>query len=174
MSTLELQVADRFPPGTKVGVFPRIHDFFTPGMTVAVKEATVGSDGALKVSGLVEHGPYFVAAEVDGQWRAVAFTASDPSPAHSAEAANDQARREADAAAEVTSQTAVDTAAIPGGAPQPAPVHQVIEGARDTSHIQPSRVEGVPKGTQLESHTVTGQAVVVGDPVEEKPKAKKK
>lgn len=184
MTQIELQVADRFPPGSKVEVFPRVHDFFTPGQTPAVKSATVGKDGSIKLSGLVDHGPYFLAAEVKVQrpsprgqveveeWRSVAFTASPPdnATALSLPDAVEHARLESAARAEVLSKTSIDLASAPGGAPAVS-TSPVVEGPRGTGNVSTigampvvartipfPRIEDQKKGTPLRSHTDTGEA----------------
>lgn len=177
MSAYELQVADRFPQGTKVEAHPRIADFFTPGQTAPVATAKVGRDGLVSFSGLVEHGPYFAAAELTEEvpdssapegrrevtrWQAVAFTASNPGAAQDRDEANAQAAREAEARAKVAKDTAVDLASAPAGGDTGTPMTGIHEGARGTEVLS-ERIEGVKAGTPLASHTATGEAVPVDD-----------
>jgi hypothetical protein len=72
MASFESNVLDRWPAGTKLGVFPRLGDSFSAALP-QVKSASVGQDGSVKVSGLDEGAPYWLA----GEGRAVAFTAKD-------------------------------------------------------------------------------------------------
>jgi hypothetical protein len=72
MASFESNVLDRWPAGTKLGVFPRLGDSFSAALP-QVKSASVGQDGSVKVSGLDDGAPYWLA----GEGRAVAFTAKD-------------------------------------------------------------------------------------------------
>lgn len=176
MSAYELPVADRFPEGTKVEAHPRVADFFTPGQTKPAANAKV-KDGIVSFSGLVPHGPYFAAAELTEEvpetgapngrrevtrWVSVAFTASNPAPAQNREETNAQAAREAEATAKVAKDTALDLATAPAGGDTGTPARGIHEGARGTEVLS-TRIEGVKAGTPLESHTATGEAVVVED-----------
>lgn len=177
MSTIELQVSEHFPPGTEVEAHPRVSDAFVPGATKAVAKAKVGKDGTVKLAKLVEHGPYFLAGEIKDyvpdaraeggvreieRWQAIAVTANDPTPALNRDQTNEQARLEAEAAAEVAKD--FDPGTAPSGGTTARAVPGIVEGARSTENVLPVRIEGVEKGTPLASHTSTGEAVIVGEP----------
>jgi hypothetical protein len=90
VATFELDQADLFPPGTKVGLYPRHTDHFAAKGLNPLKTFTVGSDGIAKLTGLDEDVPYFVAAEVEPpdppkrkEWHTASITAlSDASRVH--------------------------------------------------------------------------------------------
>lgn len=66
-----IQVAEHFPPGSKVSVIPRTTDFAPSGRGGAVKQATVDNRGEIKTDGLVEFGQYWLS---DGE-RSIAINA---------------------------------------------------------------------------------------------------
>lgn len=79
MAQVEFNRPDLFPAGTRVGVYPRLTDEFRPGGE-PVKETTVGDTGDIKVTGLDDNAPYYLAGDVeqpDGSFRlrSMSFTA---------------------------------------------------------------------------------------------------
>lgn len=63
-----------WPAGTRLGVFPRVADSFSNAHE-AIKSTSVKADGSIKVDGLEESVPYWLA---DSDGNAVAFTGKDP------------------------------------------------------------------------------------------------
>lgn len=76
MASFCSQVLGRFPVGTKLQVFPRLGDRFSPGGVDPVETVKVPKSGDVKLTNLQDDAPYWLAGQVDGQWRATAFTAT--------------------------------------------------------------------------------------------------
>jgi hypothetical protein len=70
------QVGGFFPQGTKLEAWPRVGVEFT-GAGEPHASATVTKATEVTFKGLVENGPYWMVGEVDGERRALAFTAHD-------------------------------------------------------------------------------------------------
>lgn len=71
----EVVVRGRFPAGTRVELQRRTGDTFAAGANEVVDTATVSKDSEVKFEGLEPGGRYWVAAEVDDEWRWAAVTA---------------------------------------------------------------------------------------------------
>lgn len=173
----ELDVAALLPPGTKASVHPRVTDQAPSAWGSAVKSVTVPNDGTVKLTGLVEHGQYWIVGDVDGSQRAIAFNAdgklnaSDP---NSPEGLREETYRRSEAAKEVRSQ---HKHLQPAGTP-PAPDEDRLAGIpkhnfekSDTSEKHPAprmKMADAPKDTPLRSGGDLGTAYPV-DPQEIQP-----
>src|ERR1044072_178508 len=75
MASFSSSVLDRFPAGTKLGVFPRIGDSFRPNDPVDT--VVVPQSGTVKVSGLKPDAHYLLAGQVGGGGRRVSIMATN-------------------------------------------------------------------------------------------------
>lgn len=186
----------RFPVGERVTLFNRAGatEFVKGQAGSPLARAAVDENGAV-IFRDVPPGAYWVAAEGENGWRGVAVTvrphAREPRrrPEKAVEKLSPQEVRDRLAA----TRPPQDPSAVVTGPRSTATVRAVTNGGEpfanaatgvpsENPEVAPfGRIEDVPEGTQLESHTVTGEArVVVPEGSEEpdeapaKPAAKKK
>lgn len=152
MATGKAQVTlhGRFPAGTRLRLVPRNSDFFNPP-GVAVATAKVDKDSKATFGGLEDGAPFWVAAEVDGQWRSAAVTAKVP--------VAPKERTDRPSTEEARPQQAPGSTAEPDDS-------KVPKGENPAPHV---RQQDVPKGTVQRSDTPLGQATPK-DPDELQPK----
>jgi hypothetical protein len=173
----QLDVAALLPPGTKAQVHPRVTDAAPTAWGASVKNVTIPDDGTVKLTGLVEHGQYWLVGQVEGAQRAVAFNAdgklnaSDP---NSPEGLREELYARSEAAKEVRSQ---HKHLQPAGTPPPPeedlrqgiPAHNFEKSDTGEKHPNPRmRMADAPKGTPLRSGGDLGTAYPV-DPKEIQP-----
>lgn len=179
----------RFPVGERVTLFQRSGTEFVKGQAgVPLARAAVDENGAV-IFRDVEPGQYWVAMEGENGWRGVAVTVRSPEPEPRR---RPQKPVEKLSAQEVRDRLAAtrpvqDQSALVTGPRSTANVLAVTNGGEffanpatglPAANPEGGRIEDVPAGTPLESHTVTGEARIV-EPEEaaaeepaEKPKPK--
>jgi hypothetical protein len=172
-----VRLSGGFSPGTKVVLHRRYGSTFdaaSAGATLDRKK--VAADGTVMFDGLELGAGYWIAAldEDTGEWRARAMTAKPQTDSADKLGENEVAERLAQTR---PSATAVRTGAAVTGprSTSSARPHRVLSGSgspfahpatglptpkgdRDARPAPYVRIEDVPEGTPLRSHTVTGEA----------------
>lgn len=174
-SGIGVRLNGRFSPGTKVSLFERHGTQFDRahvGNTLA--RGKVDQQGSVEFLGLQAKRSYWVAAEIDGEWRAVQMTAKEQ-PAQKQRLSSDavgeklaQTRPPASAvraSTPVTGARSTTDARVVAGVGAPF-AHQQVgkptpKADREDQPAPYARIEDVSDGTPLRSHTVTGEAHVV-------------
>src|SRR4051812_19151091 len=139
----QVTIRGRFPAGTRVRLVPRNSDVFNPP-GVALAAAKVDKNSEVTFGGLADGEPYWVAAEIDGQWRSAAVTAKVP--------VEPKQRQDRPTAKEARPSQPAGALAepfdskVPKGETDPAP------------HM---RQQDVPKGVVQRSATPLGQATPI-------------
>lgn len=143
------QVGGTFPAGATVAAYPRVSDFFPgalgkPAATTKVTKATEA-----KFKDLVDNGPYWLVGVVDGETKALAFTAHDEEvQALSGDEAGlqDSARRIAEKASAGAAAVrvgdparALDLAETPDELHNPNVPAAPVVGARSSTNAKPRR-----------------------------------
>jgi hypothetical protein len=161
-----------FPAGTKVGIYERIGDSFTVALPKR-KTGTVSKDSVLEVDGLAP-GPYWAAAEVDGELRVRALNAKLPD----GEPGLEPARIRADGSAKPNPVAKPELSPSLRSQREDPEIVTGMKSTRTRGHVPPAdklalehepdsqgRQDGVPslgeKGApkQLASDTFAGQAI---------------
>lgn len=139
----QVTIHGRFPADTRVRLVPRNSDFFNPPGN-AVATAKVGKDSVVTFGGLEDGEAFWVAAEVDEQWRSAAVTAKVPVAPKKRQ--DRPSTEEAAPAPPRSPEIELDDTKLPKGETDPAP------------HM---RQQDVPKGTVQRSDTPLGQATPI-------------
>jgi hypothetical protein len=184
VATFELDQADLFPPGTKVGLYPRHTDHFAAKGLKPLKTFEVGKDGIAKLTGLDEDVPYFVVADVEApdppkrkETRSVTITAlSDASRVHpDLRTTPEETIRRRIAETQATAKARAEAERKDPLAASPAPgktleSNRVKSPSKPLPGEEPTKQEHV-QGVKQSSDTIAGEATPL-EPVKAKPRRK--